>query len=247
LSLLVTRLARARLPRLPPSHGASSPFGRCPWRATRRRLLRPPVCCCGWLVGALFAVDTHASPLRAAGNADPDGGSLARALRPDAASGRAGLGGRRVRGRWLRPNRRWPAITIERLDERRASGTRGSDGPGRRVAAGAIVATPRGRGRRSRGPACADRSCHDHLSGRRTRIAPRAQARMAELQLHPADVRRQRAGRPGRRVPCTADRPAIVSNHGRALHPVLSVSVTTGLASRILQRTARRQHLASSA
>jgi hypothetical protein len=195
------------------------------------RPLRPAV----WLLrvagwGA-SAVDTHASPLRGAGNAEPDASSLAHALRPDAASGRAGLGGQRVRGRWLHPNRRWPASAIERLGERQASGTRGSDGPGRRVAAGAIVATPRGRGRGGRGPACAHRSCHDHLSGRRTRIAPRAQARMAELQVHPADVRRQRAGRPGRRVPCPADRPAIVPNHGRALHPVLSVSVTTRVAS----------------
>ena len=95
----------------------------------------------GW---AASAVDPRASALREAGNADPDASSLAHALRPDAARGRAGLGGERMRGRWLHADRRWPAITIERLGERRASGRRGSDGPGRRVAAGAIVATPRG-------------------------------------------------------------------------------------------------------
>jgi hypothetical protein len=221
-----------------PRSAGASPFAwaqqslpSLPMAATRRRLgpSAPPggvlMRVAGW---AASDVDTHASPLRDAGNANQDASPLAHALRPDAASGRAGRRGQRVRGRWLQPNRRWPAITIERLGERRARGTRGSDGPGRRVAAGAIVATPRGRGRGGRGPACAHRSCHDHLSGRRTRIAPRAQARMAELQVHPADVRRQSAGRPGRRVPCTADRPAIVPNHGRALHPVLSVSVTTG-------------------
>ena len=181
----------------------------------------------GW---AASAVDPHASALREAGNADPDASSLAHALRPDAASGRAGRRGQRVRGRWLHADRRWPAITLERLGERRASGRRGSDGPGRRVAAGAIVATPRWRGRGGRGPACAHRSCHDHLSGRRTRIAPRAHARMAELQLHPADVRRKGAGRPGRRVPCAADWPAIVPDHARAVHAVLRVSVGTGVA-----------------
>jgi hypothetical protein len=147
--------------------------------------------------------------------------SLAHALRPDAAGGRAGLGGQRVRGRWRHLHRRWPAIAIERLSGRRTSGTRDSGGPRRRVAAGAIVATPRGRGRRGRGPACAHRSCHDHLSGRWTRIAPRARARMAELPVHPADVRRQGTGRPGRGVPRTADRPAIVPDRGRALHSVL--------------------------
>jgi hypothetical protein len=122
---------------------------------TRRRLgpSAPLLRVAGW---AASAVDTRASLLREAGNADPNASSLAHALRPDAASGRAGLGDQRVRGRWHRTDRRWPAITIERLGERRASGTRGFDGP-------------------------------------------------------------------GRRVPCTADRPAIVPDHGRAVHPVLSV------------------------
>jgi hypothetical protein len=203
------------------SPGASSPFRRC-----------PAVCCSGWLVGPPSAVDTHASPPRQAGKADPNASSLAHPLRPDTASARAGRRHQRMRGRRLQPNRRRPATTIEQLDERRASGTRGPDRPGRRVAASAIAAPPRRRGRAGRGPPCAHRPCHDHLPRQRTpRIAPRTQARMAELQLHPTDIQRQRAGRPGRRLPSTTNRPANLPNHRRTLHPILNASPTTRVAS----------------